>query len=125
MPDRLKAHRILIVEDEYWIAVELEDVLRAEGAEVIGPVNEAEHARSILAGQTCHAVVLDIRLADHDGYSVADDLIQKQIPFVFSTGYDPWLIPQRFKGVPLWRKPYEFELVIRDLLRILHAPLKT
>ena len=121
MPEELRGYRILIVEDEYWIGADLEDALRAEGAEVIGPVTLAETARSIVATQLCHAVVLDIKLIDEDGYLLADDLTQRQIPFVFATAYGADSIPDRFKAVTRWEKPYDPEKLVGALTQMLRT----
>ncbi len=121
MPQRLMGYRILVVEDEYYIGADLETVLKEEGAEVVGPARLPEEARSMLAEHVCHAAVLDIKLADEDGFSIADALIQMNVPFVFATGYGAASIPDRFKAVIRWEKPYNFERAVRDLMRILRT----
>jgi DNA-binding NtrC family response regulator len=119
MPERLRGYRILLVEDEYYIGAELDSALTAAGAEVIGPVPFAETARSLVAKHVCDAAVLDIEPADEDGYTVADDLTERQIPFEFATGYGAASIPDRFRNVSRWEKPYDAEKVVGDLIRIL------
>ena len=51
--------------------------------------------------------MIDVRLATEDGYPVADELARRSIPFFFSTGYARTDLPNRFKDVRVWRKPYE------------------
>ena len=93
MPERLEGFRILILEDEYFIGADLENALRAAGADVIGPLARGEEARAHIAAHVFHAAVLDIKLADEDGYAAADELTRRQIPFVFATGYSAEFIP--------------------------------
>ena len=121
MPERLKGYRILILEDEYFIGADLENALRSAGAEVIGPLALAEEARSLIARQIFHAAVLDIKLADEDGYSTADELARRKIPFVFATGYTADLIPDRFRTVSRWEKPYNIEQAVNDLVQLLRT----
>ncbi len=121
MPEPLKGYRILIAEDEYFIGTDLESALRAAGADVVGPVALAEEARSLVAGHAFHAAVLDIKLLDDDGYATADELARRGIPFVFATGYPADFIPDRFRTVLRWQKPYKIGEVVRDLVQLLRT----
>jgi DNA-binding response OmpR family regulator len=122
MPERLEGFRILVLEDEYFIGADLENALRAAGADVIGPLALGEEARALIAARVCHAAILDIKLADEDGYAAADELAQRQIPFVFATGYSAEFIPHRFRSVLRWEKPYNIDEAVNDLVRLLRAP---
>ena len=125
MPERLRGYRILILEDEYFIGADLENALRAAGADVLGPFARAEEARSLVAGHACHAAVLDIKLADKDGFTTADELARRQIPFVFATGYGAECIPHRFRSVLRLEKPYKNEDAVNSLIQLLGAAQKT
>lgn len=121
MPEQLKGYRILIVEDEYFLGADLENALKAAGADVLGPLALAEEARSLIAGHALHAAVLDIKLLDEDGYATADELARRQIPFVFATGYAPEFIPDRFRTVLRWQKPYRMDEAVNDLVQLLRT----
>jgi DNA-binding response OmpR family regulator len=67
----LHSHRVLIVEDEIFIAAELEDTVRDAGAQVIGPAMSAPDALRLIENQHITAAILDVRLGDHDSLDVA------------------------------------------------------
>lgn len=121
MPEGLEGYRILILEDEYFIGADLKNALMAAGADVLGPFARAKQARSLIAGRGCHAAVLDIKLADEDGFTTADELALRQIPFVFATGYAAECIPDRFRTVPRLEKPYKAADVVNGLVQLLRA----
>jgi len=101
------AYRILIVEDEFWIARHLATEVRERGAIVLGPISSMAQALEVLASQDRpHAVILDIQLRAQMAYPLADALIQQAIPFVFVTGYEKEDLPTRFTNVPHFVKPF-------------------
>src|SRR4051794_8346175 len=102
-----RKRRILVVEDEALIAMDLERIVRRAGCEVLGPVGRAEEARRLAAEGRPDAAILDIELADGDSFAVADALARRRVPFVFVTGSAPAALPERFRGRPLIRKPYD------------------
>lgn len=103
----LTGRRVLVVEDETLIAMDLCYTLDDEGATVVGPVASVEDALLLMdAGQAVDAAVLDISLGDgNDVFSLADLLSARGVPYIFSTGYDDTLIPSRYRDVPMCRKP--------------------
>ena len=82
----LHTHRILIVEDEVFIAAELEDIVRDAGAEVVGLAMSAPEALRLIENHEITVAILDVRLGDHDSLPVARRLAAAEIPFVFHTG---------------------------------------
>lgn len=104
-PDRLVNQRILVVEDDYFIAKHLCDQLRSRGAEPVGPVcNVADAMQHVLAGGFA-AALLDVNLNGEPVYAVADVLAERRIPFAFTSGYSRNLLPERFRDAPLAVKP--------------------
>lgn len=82
----LSGRRILVVEDEYLIAMELKRWLREAGVEVIGPVPSVEQALDLIEDYRPDAAVLDINLGDGDtSYPVADRLDVLKVPYLFAT----------------------------------------
>lgn len=97
--------RILLVEDDYFIVMEMVQELEQSGAQVIGPVPSVGKALDRLEKLSdIHAAILDINLQGEMVFPVADDLRKRDIPFAFASGYDDTIIPERFHGVPLLSK---------------------
>lgn len=103
----LEGRRVLVVEDEFFVADDLDRALSELGAEVLGPVPTVEEALEALsASAPVDLVVLDINLKGQSGFVVADALMRNSVPFVFATGYDGDYLPERFRDVPQWNKPF-------------------
>lgn len=117
MADRtLRNCRILIVEDEFLLADDLRRALGEAGAIVLGPVASLEDAlHAIRSEQQLDGVVLDVNLGGDLAYPAADLLLQRQVPFAFTTGYDEAVIPPRFAHVPLCQKPINLTQVLRAI----------
>lgn len=110
----LSGRKVLVVEDDYFIAQDTCSMLRNNGAEVLGPVASLEKALAVVASESeIDAAVLDINLRDARVFPVADALSARGVPFVFATGYDKTVIPDRFAGVRHCEKPIDYN----DLMR--------
>ncbi len=105
--------RVLIVEDDFYLATDGKAALEEAGALVVGPFARAEHALPLVDSAQVDCAIVDINLGQGPSYAVATALGQRGIPFLFTTGYDAASIPERFRSVPRLEKPIE-EL---DLLR--------
>ncbi|OWW00118.1 transcriptional regulator [Rhizobium sp. R72] len=101
----LAGKRILIVEDEYFVADETRKALVAAGAEVIGPAPSVEIGMSMIDRETPDAAILDIRLEGETVFPIADRLHGLAIPFVFATAHVDADIPEKFGGYLLCEKP--------------------
>ena len=80
--------RILVLEDELFVALHLEEELRAAGHDVVGPAASLADAHA-LAGQ--HAIdfaILDANLHGKTPKALAEELVQRSVPFAYLTGYD-------------------------------------
>jgi DNA-binding response OmpR family regulator len=83
----LDGRRILIVEDEYLIAMQVKRWLLAAGAEVVGPVPSVQRALDLIEADSIDAAVLDVNLGNGDTvYPVADKLGALGVPYLFVTG---------------------------------------
>ena len=102
----LRGRRILVVEDEYFLAEDMRTDLKRAGAEVVGPIPRLKQALDLLArGERLDGAVLDINLAGEMVYPLADVLREQGVPFVFATGYDEKNIPRCYADVPWYPKP--------------------
>ena len=95
----LRGKAVLVVEDEFMIAMDYAMYLEAMGATVVGPVSSVPQALAMLREQPIDAAVLDIDLQGTKAFMVADALMERRIGFVFASGYDDIVIPERFSGV--------------------------
>lgn len=108
----LRDQRVLIVEDEALVAMELARVLTQAGALVVGPAGSIEEALDLVeGGGQIDRAVLDINLGGRMVTPVADALTAKAIPFVYLTGYQE---PGVSDG-PVLRKPASLELLLTAL----------
>jgi two-component SAPR family response regulator len=106
---------VLIVEDEYLIAQEVAEILRLQGATVLGPVAEAAGARKLLAEKRPDCALLDINLRGKLVFEFAAELQQLGIPIVLITGYDRSIIPVAFRHLPSLQKPVNSQTLITSI----------
>lgn len=123
MPEQtLDDHLILVVEDEYMLAEDVRELLEASGAVVVGPVGKVSAAMDLVNnGSGIDGAVLDINLQGEMVFPLADLLRQRQIPFLFATGYDAEAIPPRFSQVTRCEKPLNADQVRRALASLLNG----
>lgn len=107
---------ILVLEDEYLLAQELCDALIDRGAVVLGPAaSVAKGLALIQKADRLNGAILDIHLRGEPNFSLADDLLARNVPFVFSTGYDASMIPHRFTHVARCDKAVRMSHVVDAL----------
>ena len=116
--------RILVVEDEYYLADDLRSLIGETGADVVGPVPTVEQARSLIeSDERIDAVLLDINLRGSMAYELADLLLATSVPFAFVTGYDRSMLPARFVDTPTVDKPMDESKLDALLAALLPASL--
>ncbi len=104
----LTGRRILVVEDDYFVADNLVATLEAGGAEVVGPAASLPDAMTLVEhAERLDGAVLDINLRGEMVYPLADTLQKRSVRFVFATGYDLQAIPARYAHVSVCEKPFE------------------
>ena len=101
--NRLSGLRILIAEDEYFLAEDIANTLTQCGALVVGPVATLAEAFE-LAEQPLDAAILDINLRGTLVYPLADHLASRGVRLLFATGYSASVIPARYDHVPRCEK---------------------
>ncbi|HEX8574517.1 MAG TPA: response regulator [Allosphingosinicella sp.] len=98
--------RILIVEDEMLVAMNVEDMLLELGHEVAGLASRLGPALALARESRFDAAMLDVNLAGEPSFPVADLLIERGIPFLFATGYGRQGIAERYRDYPMLQKPF-------------------
>lgn len=120
MRDLLKGKRILVVEDDYFIAADMARVLQRDDMIVIGPVGSVTEANDRLETHAPDAAILDIELGSKTSYRLADRLIGENVPILFVTGYDGWHLPEPYVSQPRLTKPAGDE----ELVSVLHSMMR-
>jgi DNA-binding response OmpR family regulator len=98
---------VLIVEDEFLIAMDLELVLQRHGWRVLGPAATVAEALRLLRSETPDVALLDFNLHGEPVTPVAEELRARGVPFVLASAYDrhgPAVVPA-LAGVPNLGKP--------------------
>jgi CheY-like chemotaxis protein len=117
-PAQTPAGRVLVVEDEMLVAMELCAQLSSHGWDVVGPASTLEEALGIVAREPLpSAAVLDVNLKGQAVYPLADLLRSRDIPILFCTGYEG--VDAHFSEHRVIRKPTDPQLLHAELCRIL------
>lgn len=115
--------RLLLVEDEFALAVGLAEALEDAGAQVLGPVSSVESALALIDEvPELDAAVLDVNLGGETVFPVADVLLHHGLPFVFATGYDREQLPPRYRRFETCTKPVEPGALAAALARMTRLP---
>jgi CheY-like chemotaxis protein len=102
----LAGKRVLILEDEMIVALDLQEMLTSLGAEVAATAMRLDTALQLAATIEIDAAVLDINVRGERSYAVARLLRRRGIPFVFATGYGHVEGEADLGDVPIVGKPY-------------------
>lgn len=109
--------RVIIVEDEYLVALDVEAVLQTMGVETIVIATRLAQARQAFEQEGADCVLLDVSLADGKSYDFARQLRESGTPFGFVSGYgDTTGFPDDLLHAPLLGKPFG-ENEIADFVR--------
>jgi DNA-binding response OmpR family regulator len=104
-PAQLAGITVLVVEDEYYVAVEVVRLLREYGAQVLGPLGDEAQVRELLGRTRPDCVLLDVNLGGDSTYPLARELIREGVAIVFTTGYGCDSLPIGLEHVPCLAKP--------------------
>ncbi len=116
----LDGARILVVEDDFIISMELGSILAEAGAAVVGPCHTPEQAAAQLDANDISCAILDFRLGRDTSLPVARQLISHGIPFAFFTGQvDTTRIGAEFPDVEIIPKPFQRRAILGVLAGML------
>lgn len=117
----LQGLRILVVEDEMMVAMLVEDMLEEFGCTVVGPAPSIASALRLIAAETIDGAMLDLNLAGHAAYPVADELARRGVPFIFVTGYGDQELHAGYNNRPKLAKPFR-RLELQRIMTATFAP---
>ena len=119
----LSGKRVLVVEDEGLVALDLVSELQRAGRAPVGPAARPETAMIMAAAQKLDAAVLDVLLGDAYVWQVAEALRAQGVPFLFQTAFSRVLdFPPDLASVPRLDKPVRPGVLKRVLTQILQVP---
>ncbi|MBM9594650.1 response regulator [Roseitranquillus sediminis] len=112
----LEGRRILVLEDEYLAALDVQQMVEELGGTVVGPAGRLEQARELARAHSLQGAICDVKLNGHTSYPLARELLSTGVPVVFLTGYEANSLEPEFRDVPRVTKPYDTRQM-QDLLR--------
>ena len=116
MSQPLSGRHVLVVEDEALVAMLLETILEDMGCTPVGPAATVEEGLAMATDtDSLDAALLDVNVAGHQVFPIAEALKTRGVPFVFSTGYGEGGLPDAWRGHPTVQKPFT-EAAIREAL---------
>ena len=110
--------RVLIVEDDYMIAMDTETLLADAGCEVVGIAGTVPEALRMIAEIGCDGVLLDVNLHHVSSEPVAVELRRRGIPFVVLSGYRKEQETGAYSGAPHLTKPCKAPVLVAAVLAL-------
>lgn len=110
---KLVGLKIMVVEDEYLVALDLKQMIESLGATVLGPIARATPALEMARRQQLDGALLDVSLVGETSVIVAEELLARGIPVILTSGYDISALPIRLQGLPYLPKPVDMRALRR------------
>ena len=119
----LQGRRILVIDDDYLIAMVVVDFLEEAGAEILGPIGQADEAIAFIRanGTAIDGAVLDVNLHGAKSYHVADALAEQEIGFIFATGYGADAVDGNYRKYPRCEKPFNGDSLVATLAKAIEC----
>ena len=106
---------ILLVEDEFLIAMDLQAQIESAGYRVIGPAATVAQALSLLDAEAPCAAVLDMNIHGSTSLPIAERLAEAGTPFMFLSGNDKSRVLDRFSDRAVLTKPINYTQLLAEL----------
>lgn len=117
----ITGRKILLVEDEALVAMDIGFMLQGAGATVVGPLSTLAETVASAQAAEIDAALLDVNLGGHDVFPAAKVLQERGVPFVFHTGHgDRVEIEALFANVPVLQKPADPDDILQSLASVIH-----
>lgn len=117
--DNSSGSRILVIEDQYFLAESIRAELESQEFEVVGPFGYLSTGLLDAMATPLHAAIVDINLHGWTTYEVLDRLRERSTPVVIATGSEPGEIPVRFAECCVVRKPYTTYMLLEAVRSVL------
>jgi CheY-like chemotaxis protein len=104
---RPEALRVLVVEDELFVSMLVEDLLGDLGCTVVGPAMSAAEAVIAARSETIDFALLDVNLDGDTSFAAAEILRERGVSFAFVTGYGEQGVRADLRDAPILSKPID------------------
>ncbi len=111
----LSGRRVLVVEDSPVVGPFAAEKLNELGCVVVGPAPNMAAARALIEEEPLDAALMDVNIRGEKVFALCDILQRKGVPFVITSGYGDWQVPDQLIDCPQLPKPYTFDQM-RDAL---------
>jgi CheY-like chemotaxis protein len=115
----IQGKRVLVVEDEPLVAMDLVGILKNASAKPAGPVGTAAGALQLIESETFDAALVDANLGGMPVDEIAHALVRRNVPFAFVTGYDRASLPPHFQNIAMLSKPFSAPSLLEIVNKIL------
>ena len=113
--------RILVVEDSPVISLKTEDLLTDHGYFVVGPAYDMPGALDLAGREQIDAAIVDLNIRGEKIFPVLTLLKDRGIPFVITSGYADWSMPEEWQDRPRLQKPVAEEQLLKAIRRAVPA----
>jgi PAS domain S-box-containing protein len=118
----LEGKRVLVIEDEPLVSMEMESNLSAAGCEIVGPAATLDRAKALVEAADYDAALVDVNLKGQPVDELATLLTKKNRPFAFVTGYGRDALPSGFRGAVVLGKPFSADQLLATTEVLLYQP---
>jgi DNA-binding NtrC family response regulator len=108
--------RILLVEDDLLIAMDMEEVLRDLGCEIVGPFGRLAEALDASSSQMLDGAIIDLNLRGEMSFPLIEELRRRAIPCVLCSGYvDLPEVRSQLREIPKLGKPCNHDMLVATM----------
>ena len=115
----LKGRRILVIEYSPVVAPFTAEILGELGYDVVGPAPTMAAARELIEEEAVDAAILDVHIRGERVFPLCDELAARKVPFLLTSGYADWQIPDKWQDAPQLQKPYTMQQIEQALAALL------
>ena len=109
------ARSVLVIEDQSFVATDLQNFLGGTGFRVVGPVCSLSAVLGKIADSEIHGAIVEMRLGGDTAQRVADALNAAHIPHIFVNGWAVGSIPEQCRDRPILNNPYDYHSLLDAL----------
>jgi CheY-like chemotaxis protein len=111
----LAGRRILLVEDSPVVAPFTADLLTEIGCKVVGPAPNMATARELVETGDFDGALMDVHIRGERVFPLCEMLESRGVPFVLTSGYADWTMPEKWRRRPRLQKPYTVDQIEQAL----------